>query len=170
MDAVWWGGLGRFKVLIALLLLAFLRPVGADEVLDRFLGEWQTEVIIRRGDKQFQASGLGQGSYTLEGSLLEFRGRSLPPGDSDLQLMLYDPPSKTYLQWLFDSSGYRHQAEGRWDPETQVLRWQGKLADGTFQIDDHFVGPGRLEWTLMHWDSEGKVVREIEGVLTRVGD
>ena len=63
--------------------------------------------------------------------------------------------------------GYRHEAQGHWDPRGAILRWQGKTADSVFVIEDRWVSPDRLEWTLQRTDAEGRARQRIEGTLIR---
>ena len=153
--------------MVACIVLFSMLPCLADDaVLDLFLGRWTTHVVIEKNGRRFEANGTAEGHPTLEGTFVEFRGHSLPPGESDLQLMTRLEDG-SYYQWLFDSSGYRHEATGTWDPETRVLRWEGTLLDERFVIYDRFVGDDRLEWTLVHKDQDGTTVRKIEGVLVK---
>ncbi len=55
-----------------------------------------------------------------------------------------------------------------WNTATNTMTWTGKTADGAFVIDDHWVSPDRLEWTLKRTNTHDEVVQTIEGVVTRV--
>jgi hypothetical protein len=46
-------------------------------------------------------------------------------GDTESWIMTYDVARDLYRQWFFDADGYRHEAEGQWDPATSTLRWRG---------------------------------------------
>jgi hypothetical protein len=126
-------------------------PPEVRAVLGRFVGDWDVVVTIDGRPSGGQASA----RWTMEGSYVEFRSHTIPPGDSDLQVMTYS--DGVYLQWLFDSSGYRHEATGSWDQATSTLTWRGP----DLLIEDRWVSPDRLEWTLHRAD------REIGGVVTR---
>jgi hypothetical protein len=80
--------------------------------------------------------------------------------------MTYDPEAGRYRQWVFDSDGYWHEAVGRWDPGTSTLRWEGQV-DGATAIDDHWVSPDPLEWTLTRTAADGSLLRTIDGVISR---
>jgi hypothetical protein len=165
--------------LAALLLFAAISCANAqaapaaDEpiaVLDRFLGRWQTHTQIHRSGpppRDFDTRGRGECIRTLDGRFVEFRTESIPPGDSDLQVMTYDQNASVYRQWLFSSDGYTHVATGHWDAATSTLRWEGKSGEETFEIIDRWVSPDRLEWTLKRTDQSGKVLQTIQGSLVR---
>ena len=171
------------KVLI-LLLLTFLAmtPVMAEaqnqmsealEVLKKFSGVWETRTRIRHEGpprREFNTQGKAACRQTLEGRYFEFRSQSIPAGQADLQVMTYDVQAGVYRQWVFDSDGYRHQAEGQWDSASSTLRWKGKTADTSFVIEDRWISTDRLEWTLLRTDAEGRKLQAIEGTLIRVKD
>jgi hypothetical protein len=161
--------------------LALVAPVGAPRsneipghglaVIDRFVGEWETDVRIRHDGPPVRilaTRGRAIGVRSLGDRYVEFRSTSIPAGQSDLQIMTYDDASGRYRQWLFDSDGYRHEAEGQWDAATSILRWRGGHGAVTFVIDDHWVAPDRLEWTLVRTGPDGRRVQTIRGVLTRI--
>lgn len=139
-------------------------------VLARFLGDWKTHTHIRRVGpplREFDTAGRATCHQTLGGRYYEFRSESIPSGESDLQIMTYDEDAKLYRQWVFDSDGYTHEADGTWDAATSTLRWTGKSADSTFIILDRWKSPGRLEWTLERKDAAGKSLQTISGTLER---
>ena len=167
-----------------LLLLTFLAmtPVMAEaqnrmsealEVLKKFSGVWETRTRIRHEGpprREFNTQGKATCRQTLEGRYFEFRSQSIPAGQADLQVMTYDVQAGVYRQWVFDSDGYRHQAEGQWDSASSTLRWKGKTADTSFVIEDRWISTDRLEWTLLRTDAEGRKLQAIEGTLIRVKD
>jgi hypothetical protein len=140
-------------------------------VLDRFLGRWETAATIRKlGDapREIRTQGEGVCTATLGGRYYEFRTETIPPSDSELQVMTYDAEAKLYRQWVFSSDGYSHTADGIWNAATSTLRWTGKSGTQTFVIDDHFLAPGQLDWMLERKDAAGSVVQTITGQLRRV--
>jgi hypothetical protein len=144
-----------------------------EAVLERFVGVWKTEALIRNAGpppREIRTSGRGTCRRTLEGRYFEFRTSSIdPPGVGELQMMTYDAEARVYRQWVFDSDGYRHEAVGRWSPATSTLRWEGRVGGVGFVIDDRWVSPDRLEWTLTRTAADGGLVQTIEGVVSRIG-
>lgn len=143
-------------------------PPEAAAVLQRFVGNFRTHVIIRRQGSVLESHGFAEGRWTMEGRFVEFRSRTDPPGESDLQVMTWDEEARVFRQWLFDSSGYRHEASGQWIPATTTLHWEGSGDGTTFVIPDRFMPDGRLEWSLTRRNGAGQVVQEIEGTVTPV--
>jgi len=143
------------------------------EVLNKFSGVWETRTrICKEGPprREFNTRGKATCRPTLEGRYFEFRSQSIPAGQADLQVMTYDVQAGLYRQWVFDSDGYYHQAAGEWDPAISTLRWQGKTADTSFVIKDHWISADRLEWTLIRTDARGRKLQTIAGTLIRIKD
>jgi hypothetical protein len=142
-----------------------------DTVLERFVGNWQTKTEIRNTGppaREFNTLGVAVCTSSLGGTFYEFRSESIPPGESDLQVMTYDKAAKLYRQWVFSSDGYTHTADGVWEPETSTLIWKGKAGGTTFEIKDQWTSPSQLDWTLRRTNAAGKVIQTITGMLKRV--
>jgi hypothetical protein len=146
-------------------------PSGASGVLGLFVGQWEFEVRIlpqNPSDSAIEARGHGEGRWILDGRFVEFRTRSVPPGQLEIRIMTYDVETHDYRQWLFDARGYTHEAVGEWDPETKTLIWSGENTAGPFIINDRWVTPHRLEWRLRLFGPDGESVEPISGILTKV--
>jgi len=143
----------------------------AESVLSRFVGSWKTEATIRNYGpplREIHTTGSAVSRRTLEGRYVEFRTSGVnPPNTSELQLMMYDKDSHDYHQWVFDSDGYRHEARGHWNASTSTLRWEGQAGGAKIVIDDHWVSPDRLEWSLTRTAADGRLIQRIDGVVTR---
>lgn len=148
------------------------RPTAAElEPLQRFVGDWQTETTFRRtGPPAREATTNGKATCqaTLDGRYFEFRSETIPPGDSDLQVMTYDEAAHVYRQWVFSSDGYRHEATGVWDAKTSTMTWTGATDADPFVIEDHWTSADCLQWRLVRKDAAGKVIQTIEGIVRRV--
>ena len=131
----------------------------AQAVLDRFVGSWKTQATIKNSTslaREIVAHGKAECRRTLEGNWWEFRTETVPPGESDLQIMTFDAPRGVYRQWVFSSDGYFHAAEGTWDASSSTPRWTGTTPTGKFAINDHWVSADRLEWNLRRTDAQGR--------------
>jgi Protein of unknown function (DUF1579) len=161
-------------VALALVALTGCRTFETNDdpaVLDRFLGRWNTEALIRSHAptvREVRTVGRAVCRRALEGRYVEFRTTSVdPPGAAELQIMTYDAATGIYRQWVFDSDGYRHELSGRWDPATSTLRWEGDVDGARVVIDDRWVSRGRLEWTLTRTAAGGRLLQTIRGVVSR---
>jgi hypothetical protein len=159
---------------LALLALAGCRTFDVSDstdVLNRFIGRWNTEALIRIHAptvREIRTVGSAVCRRTLEGRYVEFRTTSVdPPGAAELQIMTYDAAAGIFRQWVFDSDGYRHELRGRWDPGTSTLRWEGDVDGARLVIDDRWVSRDRLEWTLTRTSADGNILQTIRGVVSR---
>jgi hypothetical protein len=144
-------------------------PPEAVEVLSRFLGEWKTTTRIDQQDTAaVEKTGRATCRTTLGDRYFEFRSESTPAGQSELQIMTYDAGSSRYRQWVFDSDGYYHQADGRWESGSSTLRWTGERGGTAFVIEDRWITPDRLEWTLTRTDPDGRPRAAVAGALVRI--
>ena len=170
------GGVTGFVVVhpvVAEVTASGLKPDDAMAVLERFRGSWQTKTQIQHvgpPSREFNTLGKAVCQATLAGKFFEFRSESVPPGESDLQVMTYDKAAKLFRQWVYSSDGYTHTADGTWNAKTSTLRWTGKSADATFVIDDHWVSADRLEWSLRRTNARGEVIQTISGTVLRDKD
>jgi hypothetical protein len=142
------------------------------QVLGLFLGLWNTVTHIHNvgpPPRDIEARGRAVCARMLEDRYVEFRSVSIsPPGEAELQIMTYEADTDRFRQWVFDSDGYRHEAVGRWNPTARTITWEGRTADGSsFVIQDHWVSPNRLEWTLKRRAADGRLLQTIEGVVSR---
>ena len=152
-------------------------PAEALAVLQKFVGQWQTETRLTRPaadptkpSHTTSTKGRATCEKTLAGRYFEFRAETVPPGQSDLQIMTFDSEASVYRQRVFSSDGYRHEATGTWNAATNTLRWTGKSGDTSFVILDHWISADRLEWTLTRTDPAGNVVQTITGVVSRAAE
>lgn len=161
-----------------LVVVALVSPVrlesgdqAHDAVLDRFLGQWKTEALIRNYGppvRESRTSGQAVCRRTRGGRDVEFRTSSIdPPGLSEVQIMTYDRGADAYRQQVSDSDGYRHEALGRWNATTSTLTWHGHVDGVRFVIDDRWVSRDRLVWTLTRTAADGRLLQRIEGVVSR---
>lgn len=144
-------------------------PAAAGALLDRFVGAWQTETIVRDANGAVVARTVGSaaGTPTLGGRWLEFRTASTPPGAADLQIMTWDADAHVFRQWVFDADGYFHTAVGTFEPALSVLTWRGEKDGVSFVIEDHWTTPDRITWTLRRTTPDGRVLESMDGTLVR---
>lgn len=144
-------------------------PAAASALLERFVGAWRTETVIRdaSGAEVARTYGMAAGMPTLGGRWIEFRSASTPPGEADLQILTWDAEARLYRQWLFDADGSWQSAVGTFDPARETLTWRGEKDGVPFMIDDRWISSDRLAWTLTRTTPDGRVLATIQGTLVR---
>jgi hypothetical protein len=137
------------------------------KVLDRLAGTWKDEVVFKvsvSNPTERRETWTYSNKWTLKGRFLESRGRKSDGKDEDLQLMTFDPETKTFRKWYFSPDGYVAEASGRWDEKTSTLTWTNELGDGGTGVSSwRFADKNTIVWSRITKDKEGKVHSRIEG-------
>lgn len=158
---------------VAFFMIASLsRALHADEsqrstelqVLDRYLGEWETEVTVK---------GTGEKSISHQSRKWSRQGKFVISEELDLAtkkeshfLVTYDPKTKQYRS-CFINEDVAVPLMGTWDEKSQTMRW--KSAEGDYKHDSthRHVSKDRIDWTMTVTSPEGKIVLEIDAKQTR---
>jgi hypothetical protein len=171
--------------MISLVSLAFLCSpvaVSADEpakpapelrVLEDMIGAWD-EVMSNKPTewlpKAERSEAVTKKNWSLGGKFIRMEGVWKPAKTEFLSLVSYDPATKEYRTWYFDSAGGqpRGSVRGTWDDKTRTMTWTG-----TDEAGNKTVGKSRIvdrdthEWTFVTTDPQGKVVLDISAKNTR---
>jgi hypothetical protein len=163
--------------LIALALAFFMTAslsgaVNADDaqrspelkVLDRYLGEWETEATVKgTGDKSISHQSR---KWSRQGKFVLSEELELATKKESHFLVTYDPKVKQYRS-CFINEDVAVPLLGTWDEKSQTMHW--KSADVPYQHDmvQHFTAKDRAEWTMTVTSPEGKIVLEISAKQTR---
>ena len=148
-------------------------PARPDELktLERFVGVWSTETTIRvaewtpKADKQ---KGVTKYEWIVGNRFLQSRGSSDNGKFHDSEIMTYDPESKAFQSWYFDSMGFTGDSVGQWDEKSQTMTWTGDVGDGGKLINTvKFVNKDTQEWTLVAKAVDDTVLLNMSGKLTR---
>ena len=134
------------------------------QVLDRLIGEWETEITIK---------GTGEKSTTLQSRRWSREGKFVLSEDLDKSakkeshfLVTYDAKAKQYRA-CFINEEFTVPLMGTWDESTKTMRW--KSSDIAFRHDGvhRFVNKDLVEWTMTVTSPEGKIVLEMSAKQTR---
>ena len=75
-----------------------------------------------------------------------------------IALFGFDPGSKAYRSWWFNSEGNRNESEGSWNEKSQTLSYLSELDDGKrMHTSIRFAEPDKEQWQLKVTDTAGKV-------------
>ena len=173
------------QVIIGLASLAFLCSpvaVSADEptkpepelrVLEDMIGTWD-EVMSNKPTewlpKAERSESITKKNWSLGGKFIRMEGVWKPAKTEFLSLVSYDPATKEYRTWYFDSAGGqpRGSVRGAWDDKTRTMTWTG-----TDEAGNKTVGKSKIvdrdthEWTVVTTNPDGKVVLDITAKNTR---
>jgi len=141
-----------------------------DKVLDRWLGTWFCDVIVKpcvwvpEETQQFE---LREVKWALRGRFQETTVRS-----SDYEMREFqnsDGNGKTFRKWHFGTQRFANGYwTGSWDAEAQTMTW--KLDFGAIKGTrvDTFSDAESYDSTLVMTDKEGKTLLDVQTSHTRV--
>jgi hypothetical protein len=141
------------------------------QVLSNYTGEWDAAFTSK--DTSFTSS-RQSAKWILDGRVLQRSGSMANEGDTDrldfTALYAYDPQSKIYRSWYFDSTGHASQSEGTWDEKKKTMTFIGQRDEQTVTSQDHFSKDNVFEWAVITTNQAGDVIRELSGKNTRHTD
>ena len=146
------------------------------QVLKHWIGTWDVEMTTRPNadlPRGMRAKGPTTAEWVLDGRFVQQSGTLKPDdGSPALQattLMTYDPRKKVYRSWMFFSTGFVSESEGKWDEKTRTLTSTSRDAESgtTTTTKATFAEDGTESWSIVSKDREGKVVNETTGKNTR---
>ena len=142
------------------------------KILNRFLGEWETEVVSKPAEwtpKEFQSKGTSKFEWMLDGRFMRNSSKAVAPEKAEsFQLMTYNPVAKKYFMWFFDSSGTVSDAEGTWDAENATLTWNSQPDENLTAVNRiRFSDKDNIVWTMLIRDKNNKIYLDLRGKMKR---
>jgi hypothetical protein len=169
------------STLVVLAALAFVPATFAQsatpppelKVLDRLVGTWDevmTNTATEWRPKAERWVSVTRREWAVGNRFLRMDGFWRPSHIEFVNFFTYDPVTKEYRSWYFDSTGGipRGIWKGTWDEAAKTMSWSGtdefgnKLAGTTKFIDDD-----THEGTVQTTNSQGKVVLDLTVKTTR---
>lgn len=143
------------------------------KVLEQMIGTWD-EVVTQKpagwtpdGGRQAAVS---KKAWALGGKFLRMEGTWNPGKTEYTSYLTYDPDTKGYRHWYFDSGNSfpRGTVRGTWDEKTRTLTWAetdeaGNKSVGKTKIIDNDTH----EWTVVVTDPAGKLMLDLHSKNTR---
>jgi hypothetical protein len=134
------------------------------QVLDRFIGEWETVVTVK---------GTGEKSTTIQSRKWSREGKFVLSEDLDVSakreghfLITYDPKAKKYRACYINEE-FTVPLLGTWDEKAQSMRWQSSDVPFKHEAVDYFIDRYTVEWTMTVTSPQGEVVLELSAKQTR---
>jgi hypothetical protein len=142
-------------------------------ILDRRIGTWENVTTIKPGP--WVPDGARNESvetirWILDRAFIEGNSREPATGVTNTHLIAFDPASRSFRFWYFDSHGTFPVAAstGRWDAAAETLRFGSELPDGVSMNSTlRFVDADHAEWGARWTGADGTVLMDIEGRQTR---
>lgn len=145
-------------------------------VLDQRIGTWKVETVVKPGvwvPEGAKTTGVETIEWTLGKKFIKGEAKTENPRGkaTNLHLMTYDPHEGVYRFWYFDSLGEfpRADMKGTFDEKFNAITFKSTLPnDASVVVTMRFENKDRLTWHGEWKDKDGKVMMEIDGVVTRI--
>lgn len=124
--------------------------------LEKFIGSWKGT------EEGGNVTSESEAQWILGGNFLQQK-YATSDGTEGMILRTYDPSSKKYLTYHFDSRGTVLTQRGMWDDETETLTVQGDAGKVTVISKACFPAEGTEEWSITVLDKAGNVQQSFEG-------
>lgn len=134
------------------------------QVLDRYIGDWETVVTVKgTGEK---LTSIQSRKWSREGKFVLSEEQELPTKRESQFLVTYDSKSSQYRA-CFINDEFTVPLLGTWNEKDQTMKW--KSSDVSFKHDmiQRFIDKDNSEWTMTVASPEGTVVLELAAKQTR---
>ena len=143
------------------------------KVLDRWVGSWTSNVVAK------PSAWILVGMQRVETKKVDwildyqFQQATIRSADEESrEIHRYDPKSKTYQKWTFNSKGESSFWSGSWNHKTKKMTWKLEFVEEFLKgtMEDHFLTPGKYETTLVLEDMRGNVLVDVHVRHIRVSE
>jgi hypothetical protein len=139
------------------------------KVLDRLVGEWQSEITVKDSTEPDKAKAETQrtkAESVLGGRFVESLITNVTNNTSDYSLAWFDPAAKRYRQWFFNGTGGDFfEMTGTWDEAANTLTWT--TPDGRLEWHSVMKSDDMREFRHVIKAADGKVLNEAAGMSRR---
>jgi hypothetical protein len=134
------------------------------QVLDRYIGDWETVVTVKKSGEKFTS--IESRKWSREGKFVLSEDQDTSTKKEAHFLFTYDPKGKQYRA-CFINDEFTVPLLGTWYEKAQTMRW--KSSDVPFKHDaaHRFIDKDHVEWAMTVTSPEGKVVLELSAKQTR---
>ena len=160
--------------LAVLATVSVLRPLSAEDapkrsaelqVLDRLIGDWQTEVTVKTTGEKFNTTESRR--WSKEGKFVLSEDLNLSTKKEAHFLLTYDPNAKVYRACFIEEAD-AVLLHGTWDEGTQTMKWVSPDGAGARHAgSSRFIDKDRVDWSLTVTGPDGKVLVDLSGKQTR---
>ena len=154
--------------LAALAIASASRLTGADvppnrsaelQVLDRFIGTWETVFTIKATGEQINS--VENRKWSQKGRFVLSEDLNASTGKEAHFLITYDPNVRLYRS-CFIEEGNAVVLLGTWDEDTATMKWNSTDAHGTKHAATYrFIDKDHVEWSMAVTGPDGKVLVEL---------
>jgi len=134
------------------------------QVLDRYIGDWETVVTAKGTDEK--STSIESRKWSREGKFVLSEKQDVSTKKEAHFLITYDSKGKQYRA-CFINDEFTVPLLGTWDEKGKTMKW--KSSDVAFKQDaiHRFIDKDNVEWTMTVTSPEGKVALELSAKQTR---
>jgi hypothetical protein len=167
-------------VMFTLIVLGSPRAVNADEppppelkMLSHMIGTWDEVVTNKPAEwtpKAGRATSVTRKAWSLGGRFMRMDGAWSPAKTEFVSFLAYDPATKEFRSWYFDSAGAfpRGTLHGTWDDKNRTIHWSGSDEFGNKSVGTHkIIDKDTHEWMAVTTDKNGKVLIDLQATNKR---
>ena len=138
------------------------------QVLERLQGSWDVTTTTR-APKPLTAAYVETYEWVLDQRFLRGETSRKSDGAQDIFMTTYDPATKVYRFWIFNSLGTSIEfPRGTWDEKTQSMEWKNPAQSNlSFLARWTFPDKNTRRWTALVKDWKGSVLLDVDGTATR---
>lgn len=169
---------GRMLLLTGVVILSLADASGLaqpppkppeSKVLDRYIGTWKFEGVSKPAEwnpKEKRGAGTTVNEWILNGWFQHHKAKD-DQGNESIDILTYDPRTKTYRFWSFFSEGFAVEEAGTWDEQSKTLTTKADVDGITVLSTMRFIDNDTRELTRVAKDGKGKVYLDMRSKLTR---
>jgi len=135
------------------------------KVMERFVGNWQTEVVDK-AEPDVKKIDAEVCEWTLGKKFLIGRQLNDSGATKSLWLMKYDPAKNNFPHWFFSVDGEVEKLIGRWNEDRSEFAAEF-VNQPTITSTTHFVNKDEGQITLRGLDEQGEVFLDVTGKQRR---
>ena len=145
------------------------------EPLSQYAGNWEMELTIKNSEhpQGVKTTGTAVGEWIHGGRFLRqtwnVNAANGLPDFNGSSIRTYDPRTRTYRTWSFDSAGDTAESQGEWDAKARTLTWKIREnnSGGMTISTSTFPEDGQESWTMVVKGPNGEVLADVTGKGTR---
>ncbi len=124
-------------------------------LLKELSGTWDTNTELKVGGRAINLKGQDVVETAFGGTFLRSLATSAADDRGVIELITYDPATKAYRMWLYDSAGTEIEWTGTHDAEAKTIAWKAVLGDGVkLNLTWKFVAEGGYTWDFIAMEGD----------------
>lgn len=146
-------------------------PAAELAILQRMVGTWKTEAIIKKAKWTLQESRVTTTDVVepvLSRQFVQIKSFNDQGDLADIQMFTFDLFEETYRWWTFNSDGGAWTRTGSWNESSQTFTFNRKFeGDSTEVVVIRFVDENTKEFTVISTTEDGHIGYHMEGKSVR---